>query len=522
MEYKKDGVVGTVNYYNMNYMDEAIKLFLSDRSITDVGRGKYGINLNIGDNNIDFITSKSSIKVKSDVTVTYGKNKWSLKKGMELSPFDIYSLVQHKGNELTALHYLAKRILKKEPGYIRVGTDFFKKSLETDRDGIDRVVLKKWTKDTIKDDYGNGLLEIIPKYVGFGIYPDNKNYKESVNGMYNHYAKFSHKAAESFNDESIKWSLHLVKHIWGDQWELGLVYLQCLYLYPKQILPILALVSKERETGKSTLGDWFNVIFGDNTCVINPANIGSDFNSSYATKNIVMIEETRFEKSGDLEKIKAIATQKKMTINPKFVAEYQIPFYGKVVMFSNHEDQFVRIDEEENRYWVLKIPTLKGKANHNILEDLTNEVPAFLAMLESMPIPDFTISRMVFTQEQINTNILQQTKKNSRSGLYKDIEIYLNQEMMENTGSEFLYFRHEGLYRKYFSRNSQTPINYVKSVLKDQMCLKMDEKTYDPLIGEETIRNNQVRCYKITNNHWVGLDSESELQEVLEEDQVPF
>ena len=34
--------------------------------------------------------------------------------------------------------------------------------------------------------------------------------------------------------------------------EIGLIYLLVLYKYPMQALPVLALVSKERQTGKST------------------------------------------------------------------------------------------------------------------------------------------------------------------------------------------------------------------------------------------------------------------------------
>ena len=44
----------------------------------------------------------------------------------------------------------------------------------------------------------------------------------------------------------------LVEHIFGEQYELGMDYLQLLYLYPVQKLPILLLVSEERDTGKST------------------------------------------------------------------------------------------------------------------------------------------------------------------------------------------------------------------------------------------------------------------------------
>jgi len=306
----------------------------------------------------------------------------------------------------------------------------------------------------------------------------------------------------------------MIKHLWGDQWELGLVYMQVLYLYPRQILPILGLVSAERETGKSSFGDWLNILFGDNTSVINPINISSSFNSSYATKNIMIIEESRFEKAQDLEKIKALGTQKKITVNTKFTPEYSLPFYCKIVMFSNHEDKFVKIDEEENRYWVLKIPTLNGKANHGILKDLSNEVPKFIKYLEQMPIPDFSKSRMVFTQDQISTNILEQTKISSRSGAHKDIEIRLEQEMLSRTDEEYLYFRHEGLHNKYFRVGSNYSISYIQEVIKNELKLKMEHLTRNPLIGDEgDMGRGAKRSFRVLNKYYSA--------DCIEED-VPF
>ena len=42
--------------------------------------------------------------------------------------------------------------------------------------------------------------------------------------------------------------------------ELGLDYVQLLYQQPTQILPILCLVSKKNETGKTTFAKWLKVL----------------------------------------------------------------------------------------------------------------------------------------------------------------------------------------------------------------------------------------------------------------------
>ncbi len=509
------------HHYNNNKIEESIGLLMRDRRVRDLGRGKFGVHLNEGDSDVAFTVTKNTIKFVSEQVLSFpnGNNPLILKfpKGCVLQPWDIYVSVKHKGNEKAALLFYSNAVLKDAPPYIRVVTDYFKVVTFPDKDGIDRIELKKWTKDTLKDDYGKDILSIIPGYDGFGMFPNNIEYQTNVGSRYNLYNKFSHKPAKSWSEEKIKWSMHLIKHIWGDQWELGLVYMQCLYLYPKQILPILGLVSEERETGKSTLGDWIGIIFGNNSCVITPKDISSSFNSSYAEKNIIIIEETKIQDSADLEKIKTIATQKKLTVNPKFVSPFQMDFYAKIIMFSNHEDKFVRIDEVENRYWVLKIPSLKGKANHNILNDLTAEIPAFLAFLQSLPTPDFSKSRMVFTQEEINTNILEKTKENSRSSVHKVILERLDLYGEDNPEVEFLEFRYDDIYERFFERNSNVDLTYVKSVIQNEMKLRMDSSTRNELLWETGSRKRtKVRCYKIPNPHY-NIEKQEE-----EEEDVPF
>ena len=510
------------HHYNTNKINEAISLLMRDRRVRDLGRGKFTMELNQGGDDVAFTVSKTSIKFVSTQTLSFpnGNNPINVTfpKGTVVQPWDVYVLVKYKGNEKAALLFYSNSVLKDAPPYIRVVTDYFKIVSFPDKDGVDRTELKKWTKEALKDDYGKEILEIIPGYDGFGMFPDNVEHKVNVGSRYNMYNKFSHTPSESWDDESIKWSMHLLKHIWGGQWELGLIYMQCLYLYPKQILPILGLVSEERETGKSTLGDWIGIIFGNNSCVITPKDISSSFNSSYAEKNIIIIEETKIQDSADLEKIKTIATQKKLTVNPKFVAPFQMDFYAKIIMFSNHEDKFVRIDEVENRYWVLKVPSLKGKANHNILNDLTAEIPAFLSFLKSLPTPDFSRSRMVFTQDEINTNILEKTKENSRSSVHKVIleRLYLYGE--DNPEVEFLQFRYDDIYERFFERNSSVDLSYVKSVIQNEMKLKLDSSTRGELLWETGNRKStKVRCYKMPNPYYNNENKDQESN-----DDVPF
>ena len=220
----------------------------------------------------------------------------------------------------------------------------------------------------------------IYQFDDFCIVPDNFNYTPVYNNCYNLYCEFRHKSVQGRWD----WTKKLLDHVFGEQIEQGIRYLQVLYLHPDRMLPILVLVSKERQTGKTTFLNWLNMMFGDNMVLITPEDLINGFNSIYATSNIIAVEETLIEKSITVEKIKSLATGKFISVNQKFVSQFKLPFFGKIIMTSNNEDKFARIDDEEIRFFVRKLGIPKY-TNHNIETDLVNEIPAFLNYLETLP-----------------------------------------------------------------------------------------------------------------------------------------
>ena len=58
--------------------------------------------------------------------------------------------------------------------------------------------------------------------------------------------------------------MKLIHYIFGEQYELGMDYMQLLYAKPTQKLPILLLVSEERNTGKTTFLNFLKAMFEDN------------------------------------------------------------------------------------------------------------------------------------------------------------------------------------------------------------------------------------------------------------------
>jgi len=366
---------------------------------------------------------------------------------------------------------------KKDQKYIRVGVDYFKIIEKQDRFNIIRHELKKWKKETIKDDYQNKyFLDSIPKYDDFIIRPDNINPSKIINNCYNMYAEFPHKPKKG----DWKWTKILLEHIFGDQYEQGIIYLQVLYLFPTQVLPIVVMVSETRETGKSTFLDWLNMMFGANMTMIEPDVIGNNFNGEYATSNIIGIDEGIIDKQIAVEKVKALSTKKFISVNIKQVAHFKLPFFGKIIMASNNEDKFMRIDKKEIRFWVRKIPIPTIK-NHNILHDMIEEIPAFLEHLTNLPKVNFQESRMVLTANEIGNEYLDAVVKESRSGLYKEIS-ELFQFYFENNNFLESEATPKDIKEKFFAGDKNISINYIRKVLVSEFNLKTPNKTerYNP------------------------------------------
>ncbi len=372
--------------------------------------------------------------------------------------------------------------------YIRVGSDYFKKIRKKDRFGIVRVELKRWKKDEIKLDHrdDSNFLFNIQKYDDFVIEPNNTGLNPVIDNCYNMYNLFPH----SHSPGSWKWTDILLQHIFGSQYDAGLMYLKVLYMFPKQALPILALVSEERATGKSTFLDWLNMIFGANMSMIEPDVIGSTFNAEYATSNIIAIDETIIDKQIAVEKIKSLATKKFISVNMKNVSQFKLPFFGKIIMASNNEDKFMRIDDKEIRFWIRRIskPSIE---NHNILNDMVVEIPAFLHHLTTLPEIDFSKSRMVLTEDQIKNEFLAIIKKESMSNLYKEIiEVATNLFDQIDDDEHQIMFIPQDLKNRFWKYNNNISINYIRRVLKQEFKI-------------DTLKNQRYTVLD-TDAEWVG------------------
>ena len=144
--------------------------------------------------------------------------------------------------------------------YLRVGTTIYKRVQQPLSSDRSIETLLAWNIETLRQDFGKDYLARIPKYDGFCTVPDHTNYRREIHGFLNRYEPIPFQPAEG----DFPHIRGFLSHIFGEQVKMGYDYLQLLYLRPLQRLPVLLLVSDERNTGKTTFLNLLKSIFGGN------------------------------------------------------------------------------------------------------------------------------------------------------------------------------------------------------------------------------------------------------------------
>lgn len=366
-----------------------------------------------------------------------------------------------------------KKELDKKVPYIRVGTTYYKIIEKPQISGDKISILTKWTRDTIIQDHGRKYIYDIPKFDGFCCIPDHLNYSKTLDKFYNTYNEIPFSPSlVKVNEKDIPFSLSFIEHIFGEQKELGLDYLKILLEYPTQILPILCLVSKERSTGKTTFIKWLKQIFGLNMTYIKGDSFSSQFNSDWASMLIIAIDEVFFDKKEITERLKYLSTTNKDKLEHKGKDREEIDFFGKFILCSNNEDNFIQIDDKEIRFWIRKINPIKSE-NTEFLENLKNEIPAFLSYLMQRDFYTEKKSRMWFSPSEIRTKALQRLVFKSGNKLESKI-VQILYEFFEETGEKEINVIPQDLLNMIIRTHKNTfySRNDVRRVLKEKWNLE--------------------------------------------------
>ena len=318
----------------------------------------------------------------------------------------------------------SQEIIKKiAESYKRIGTDYYLYATILTAKKEPVKILKKWRKTTIKEDHGTKVFDEIDKFYDFALVPDNtNNYKRNIGGCYNIYEPIQHVPLKG----GFKKTKNFLEHIFGQYLDVGYDYLTLLFLKKKKKLPALCLVSKEQKTGKSTFLHWLAMIYGDNAVILGNEDFSSNFNTSWVSKLIIGIDESFIEKRVIKEKIKRLVTDDTILSENKGVDKVRRDFIGKFILLSNNEDNFIQMEEEDNRFFVLKIPAVE-KENPFLLEELKEEIPAFLYFLQNRELCYQKGSRLWFHPELYRTDALKKVIKSTKTILEKTMVDYLSE-----------------------------------------------------------------------------------------------
>lgn len=319
--------------------------------------------------------------------------------------------------------------------FIRVLNDYFE---------VVNGKLCRYLKGTLMDDFGKDFPASIPRYDGFIIEPSYFNYE-----------------AEVRKGKWVFWNLHkplpytpvegewktietLLKHVFEDQYEMALDWLQLLMTNPKQPLPIPCLVSSNQANGKTSVLNLISYLIPGNAVGISIDDFSSDFNAHFATKHVVLIDETEsdatYNPKGISSKLKRWITQKQVVFNEKNVARSELDFYGKLVMCSNHEENFIKVEDEDTRFWIRRVQKIKGPKIDNFFQKLEAECKHFAYHLQHRTLETKeNKGRFWFTDEQIRTSAFLNAAEWGKSNVYHDLKELILEDLNNVNADKYFY-----------------------------------------------------------------------------------
>ena len=170
--------------------------------------------------------------------------------------------------------------------FIRVGTTLYKLVNQPRLNGgyvKKRIV---WNNETLRQDYGKDYLATVPKYDGFCTVPDHVDYRPVVDKFLNLYEPIGHRPQQG----EFPCIRSLVRHIFGEQYELGTGLSSIALPATRAETAYPAVVSEERNTGKSTFLNFLKAVFQNNVTFNTNEDFRSQFNSDWAGKLLIVVD----------------------------------------------------------------------------------------------------------------------------------------------------------------------------------------------------------------------------------------
>lgn len=435
-------------------------------------------------------------------------------------------------------------VMQEAKQYLRIGCDFYKKvwKINPHKDPQHQkpvMLLEKWQIGEINRDFNNNknFISYIPKYDAFINYPDNTDkYRRIIevthegitSRFYNRYNELKHEMypGDFSNIESLLKHIFSSKNTKGESlYEFGLDWIQITFFNPRRRLPVLCPVSTERNTGKTKFLEFLRLIFKDNSAILDNERFTGKFTAHFVDKLIVALDEGFIPMEQKLmkERIKNFSTGSTVWSEGKGKESYELDNFMHLIMCSNDESNFMQIDEGENRFCVLKVPTLKSD-NPNIINDCEKELPCFLYFLSNRKLKYETEqSRFSFHPSVYETEALKTVMERTEKRLTKEIKEFLRSQFIAHE-QRVLHFAPVDLAQEMNEQGGRFKVDksdindYLRYEVKKQPERKMWYKIYHS-VPEINPNNDIIEVSKVKKQK-NGTPYEFRIEEYFSQDEL--
>jgi hypothetical protein len=427
--------------------------------------------------------------------------------------------------------------------YLRVGTNYYKRGHLINAQGKTEETLLNWSPGEINRDHYNNkaFFREIPKVDVFCNVPDHtENFKKVItierDGLrtlaYNRYFKLQHQPREGECPYILKFLRHIANstNLRGESlYPFLLDWLTLCYIRPTQMLPVLCLVSKERNTGKSTFLHFCRLLFNENATILDNERFTGKFTSHYISKLIIGVDESFIpvDKEHMKERIKNLATGKRQWLEYKGKDAQEIDFFGKLILCSNNERNFMQIDLGENRHCVLKVNSLEND-DTRLLEKMEKEVPAFLYFLKHRQLHhNEEKSRSWFDFDAFTTQAMLDVQETTKDRIERELDEHIREVFNANENESVLEFTPKDIAMQL---NDYLPYKVaptrIKDILRNRGVEPEKLKRYN-LYGVSglLIKDKAGTPYLFDRKDWVKNEESTEKEAVIENkrsDDLPF
>jgi hypothetical protein len=388
---------------------------------------------------------------------------------------------------------------------MRIGDDYFEvRDVVNRHTGVIEHKLKSMSRITFLDDYGKDAHHQIQKLHGFCNKPNYFGKSRITDDQYNLWPMLPYTPAPGLVDRS----LYMISHICSGDQRLQNILLDYLYLAmfkPEQLLFILALVSKAQGTGKTTFLEWVEKIFAGNAVIMESSKFEDPFNMSYATKHMIMIDEGEYrnDKKGIANKMKKWATQKSVLVNEKFMKSTTVDYYGRIIIASNQEDSFIKIEDDDVRYFVLKVPQFpQEEKSATFVQELTDEIPAFVHYLKERGLSKKHSGgeRFWYSPQELETPWLKTIRKKTKDDLTWEIMTKVRDWFTDQEdGKEYLQTTKTN-FKEWLDARYDVGFKYLTTTL-EKIGAEIDK---EPSRGNDDLKEGY---YKVTGL-WIRIHRE--------------